>query len=164
MRKFECTECGYKFTRQVWIRCIYGLTYIRKITFTFPTWCLRSQHLYPAFDRHLCDDTHRSTTSVENYNPRQRRLRNLVVEDESAAASSSPPSQAEAQAGPADMVNLVIQPEAVVVEQVHLSLCWRNRRRAGHIFSDWWSSEWWNRLGLLWLEGLMVEWSRLRSL
>ncbi len=55
---------------------------------------------------------------MENYNPRQRRLRNLVVEDESAAASSSPPSQAEAQAGPADMVNLVIQPEAVVVEQV----------------------------------------------
>ncbi len=49
---------------------------------------------------------------VENYNPRQRRLRNQVVEDESAAASSSPPSQAEAQAGP------VIQPEAVVVEQV----------------------------------------------
>ncbi len=34
------------------------------------------------------------------------------MEDESAAASSSPPSQAEAQAGP------VIQPEAVVVEQV----------------------------------------------
>uniref|UniRef100_A0A673KZV5 Zinc finger and BTB domain-containing protein 48-like n=1 Tax=Sinocyclocheilus rhinocerous TaxID=307959 RepID=A0A673KZV5_9TELE len=55
---------------------------------------------------------------VENYNPRQRRLRNLVVEDESAAASSSPPSQAEAQAEPADMVNLVIQPEVVVVEQV----------------------------------------------
>ncbi len=49
---------------------------------------------------------------VENYNPRQRRLRNQVVEDESVAASSSPPSQAEAQAGP------VIQPEAVVVEQV----------------------------------------------
>lgn len=38
---------------------------------------------------------------MENYSPRQRRLRNLVVEDETAAAS----------AGPADMVNLVIQPE-----------------------------------------------------
>ncbi|KAF4096672.1 telomere zinc finger-associated protein isoform X1 [Onychostoma macrolepis] len=83
MRKFECTECGYKFTRQAHLR------------------------------RHL-----QIHNRVENYNPRQRRLRNLVVEDESAAASSSPPSQAEAQAGPADMVNLVIQPEAVVVERV----------------------------------------------
>lgn len=55
---------------------------------------------------------------VENYNPRQRRLRNLIVEDENAAASSSPSSQTEVQAGPADMVNLVIQPETVVVEQV----------------------------------------------
>uniref|UniRef100_A0A672SAG5 Zinc finger and BTB domain-containing protein 48-like n=1 Tax=Sinocyclocheilus grahami TaxID=75366 RepID=A0A672SAG5_SINGR len=83
MRKFECTECGYKFTRQAHLR--------------------RHSQIH---------------NRVENYNPRQRRLRNLVVEDESAAASSSPPSQAEAQAEPADMVNLVIQPEVVVVEQV----------------------------------------------
>lgn len=40
------------------------------------------------------------------------------MEDENAAASSSPPSQTEAQTGPADIVNLVIQPEAVVVERV----------------------------------------------
>uniref|UniRef100_A0A9J7X834 Zinc finger and BTB domain containing 48 n=2 Tax=Cyprinus carpio carpio TaxID=630221 RepID=A0A9J7X834_CYPCA len=83
MRKFECTECGYKFTRQAHLR--------------------RHSQIH---------------NRVENYNPRQRRLRNLVVEDESAAASSSPPSQVEAQAGPADVVNLVIQPEVVVVEQV----------------------------------------------
>uniref|UniRef100_A0A8C2BZS9 Zinc finger and BTB domain containing 48 n=1 Tax=Cyprinus carpio TaxID=7962 RepID=A0A8C2BZS9_CYPCA len=83
MRKFECTECGYKFTRQAHLR--------------------RHSQIH---------------NRVENYNPRQRRLRNLVVEDESAAASSSPPSQAEAQAGPADVVNVVIQPEVVVVEQV----------------------------------------------
>lgn len=49
---------------------------------------------------------------MENYSPRQRRLRNLVVEDETAAAASSGlPVQTEASAGPADMVNLVIQPE-----------------------------------------------------
>ncbi|XP_016377976.1 zinc finger and BTB domain-containing protein 48 isoform X1 [Sinocyclocheilus rhinocerous] len=83
MRKFECTECGYKFTRQAHLR--------------------RHSQIH---------------NRMENYNPKLRRLRNLVVEDESAAASSSPPSQAEAQAGPADMVNLVIQPEAVVVKQV----------------------------------------------
>ncbi|KAK9954234.1 hypothetical protein ABG768_016326 [Culter alburnus] len=83
MRKFECTECGYKFTRQAHLR--------------------RHSQIH---------------NRVENYNPRQRRLRNLIVEDENAAASSSPPSQTEAQTGPADIVNLVIQPEAVVVERV----------------------------------------------
>uniref|UniRef100_A0A8C1JQK3 Zinc finger protein 865 n=1 Tax=Cyprinus carpio TaxID=7962 RepID=A0A8C1JQK3_CYPCA len=76
MRKFECTECGYKFTRQAHLR--------------------RHSQIH---------------NRVENYNPKLRRLRNLVVKDESAAASSSPPSQAEAQAGPADMVDLVNQPE-----------------------------------------------------
>ncbi|XP_057175068.1 telomere zinc finger-associated protein isoform X2 [Triplophysa rosa] len=60
-------------------------------------------------------------TRVENYNPRQRRLRNLVVEDEKAAASSSPSSQADGQVEPGDLVNLVTQTEAVVVEQVVLA-------------------------------------------
>ncbi|XP_077074484.1 zinc finger and BTB domain-containing protein 48 isoform X2 [Siphateles boraxobius] len=83
MRKFECSECGYKFTRQAHLR--------------------RHSQIH---------------NRVENYNPRQRRLRNLIVEDENAAASSSPSSQTEVQVGPADMVNLVIQPETVVVEQV----------------------------------------------
>uniref|UniRef100_A0A8C2G967 Zinc finger protein 865 n=1 Tax=Cyprinus carpio TaxID=7962 RepID=A0A8C2G967_CYPCA len=78
MRKFECTECGYKFTRQAHLR--------------------RHSQIH---------------NRVENYNPKLRRLRNLVVKDESAAASSSPPSQAEAQAGPADMVDLVNQPEVL---------------------------------------------------
>ncbi|XP_026092658.1 telomere zinc finger-associated protein-like isoform X1 [Carassius auratus] len=80
MRKFECSECGYKFTRQAHLR------------------------------RHL-----QIHNRVENYNPKLRRLRNLVVKDESAAASSSPPGQTEAHAGPADMDN---QPEEVVVKQV----------------------------------------------
>lgn len=49
---------------------------------------------------------------MENYSPRQRRLRNLVVEDASAAAASSGlPVQTEAQAGPADIVSIVIQQE-----------------------------------------------------
>uniref|UniRef100_A0A8C1JQ27 Zinc finger protein 865 n=1 Tax=Cyprinus carpio TaxID=7962 RepID=A0A8C1JQ27_CYPCA len=79
MRKFECTECGYKFTRQAHLR--------------------RHSQIH---------------NRVENYNPKLRRLRNLVVKDESAAASSSPPSQAEAQAGPADMVDLVNQTDGGV--------------------------------------------------
>ncbi|KAK2885578.1 hypothetical protein Q8A67_016415 [Cirrhinus molitorella] len=83
MRKFECSECGYKFTRQAHLR--------------------RHSQIH---------------NRVENYNPRQRRLRNLIVQDESAAASSSPPSQAEVQAEPADIVKIVIQSEGVVVEQV----------------------------------------------
>ncbi|KFP76904.1 Zinc finger and BTB domain-containing protein 48, partial [Acanthisitta chloris] len=45
--KFECTECGYKFTRQAHLR------------------------------RHM--EIH---DRVENYNPRQRKLRNLIIEDE----------------------------------------------------------------------------------
>ncbi|XP_039241582.1 telomere zinc finger-associated protein isoform X2 [Pipra filicauda] len=47
VRKFECTECGYKFTRQAHLR------------------------------RHM--EIH---DRVENYNPRQRKLRNLIIEDE----------------------------------------------------------------------------------
>ncbi|XP_051516959.1 telomere zinc finger-associated protein-like isoform X2 [Myxocyprinus asiaticus] len=76
MRKFECTDCGYKFTRQAHLR--------------------RHSQIH---------------NRVQNYNPRQRRLRNLIVEDENAAASSSSSSQTEAQAGAQDIV-------AVVVEQV----------------------------------------------
>lgn len=68
-------------------------------------------------------------TRMENYNPRQRRLRNLVVDDENAAGSSSPSSQADGQDGPGDLVNLVTQTEAVVVGQV-VSAC------AGEIRGD----------------------------
>ncbi|XP_057685412.1 telomere zinc finger-associated protein [Corythoichthys intestinalis] len=47
MRKFECADCGYKFTRQAHLR------------------------------RHA--QIHKRT---ENYNPRQRKLRNVVVEEQ----------------------------------------------------------------------------------
>ncbi|XP_076840172.1 zinc finger and BTB domain-containing protein 48 [Brachyhypopomus gauderio] len=62
MRKFECTECGYKFTRQAHLR--------------------RHSQIH---------------NRVENYNPRQRRLRNLVVEDENTPASSTPPEAGDEQ-------------------------------------------------------------------
>uniref|UniRef100_A0AAY4EDX9 Zinc finger and BTB domain containing 48 n=1 Tax=Denticeps clupeoides TaxID=299321 RepID=A0AAY4EDX9_9TELE len=55
MRKFQCTECGYKFTRQAHLRRHYQIH-----------------------------------NRVENYNPRQRRLRNLVVEEDAGAAASEP--------------------------------------------------------------------------
>uniref|UniRef100_A0A4W4GUC5 Zinc finger and BTB domain containing 48 n=1 Tax=Electrophorus electricus TaxID=8005 RepID=A0A4W4GUC5_ELEEL len=58
MRKFECTECGYKFTRQAHLR--------------------RHSQIH---------------SRVENYNPRQRKLRNLVVEDENAPTASTPPDE-----------------------------------------------------------------------
>ncbi|XP_026718765.1 telomere zinc finger-associated protein [Athene cunicularia] len=56
VRKFECTECGYKFTRQAHLR------------------------------RHM--EIH---DRVENYNPRQRKLRNLVIEDEKAVVVALQP-------------------------------------------------------------------------
>ncbi|KAK3547534.1 hypothetical protein QTP86_021508, partial [Hemibagrus guttatus] len=57
MRKFECTECGYKFTRQAHLRR-HSQIHIR----------------------------------VENYTPRQRKLRNLIVEDENTEPTSPPPT------------------------------------------------------------------------
>ncbi|KAI4871768.1 hypothetical protein NFI96_010926 [Prochilodus magdalenae] len=76
MRKFECTECGYKFTRQAHLR------------------------------RHL-----QIHNRVENYNPRQRRLRNLVVEDENAAAASTPPSQPDAILEQRDIIRVEVKSE-----------------------------------------------------
>ncbi|KAJ8258123.1 hypothetical protein GJAV_G00193410 [Gymnothorax javanicus] len=73
MRKFECVECGYKFTRQAHLR--------------------RHSQIH---------------NRVENYNPKQRRLRNLVVEDEKAIEG----------AGPAVGDIVMIQRSAVVVEEV----------------------------------------------
>ncbi|KAG7472060.1 hypothetical protein MATL_G00104630 [Megalops atlanticus] len=81
MRKFECTECGYKFTRQAHLR--------------------RHSQIH---------------NRVENYNPRQRRLRNLVVEDEKAAAPSLP-AEGEGPA-PGDIISVMIQPGAIMVEEV----------------------------------------------
>ncbi|XP_018615920.2 telomere zinc finger-associated protein [Scleropages formosus] len=81
MRKFECTECGYKFTRQAHLR--------------------RHSQIH---------------NRVENYNPRQRRLRNLVVDDEKATGSSLTP-EAEGPP-PGDIINVMIQPDAIMVEEV----------------------------------------------
>ncbi|KAL7864269.1 hypothetical protein AOLI_G00156890 [Acnodon oligacanthus] len=76
MRKFECTECGYKFTRQAHLR------------------------------RHL-----QIHNRVENYNPRQRRLRNLVVEDDNATAASTPQSQTEATPEEGDIIRVEVKSE-----------------------------------------------------
>ncbi|KAJ8369829.1 hypothetical protein SKAU_G00098570 [Synaphobranchus kaupii] len=75
MRKFECTQCGYKFTRQAHLR--------------------RHSQIH---------------NRVENYSPRQRRLRNLVVEDEKGAEGVGP--------AVGDVISVMIQPGAVVVEEV----------------------------------------------
>ncbi|KAL4623756.1 zinc finger and BTB domain-containing protein 48-like [Arapaima gigas] len=81
MRKFECTECGYKFTRQAHLRR-HSLIHNR----------------------------------VENYNPRQRRLRNLVVDDEKST-SGSLVLEGEGPA-PGDIINVMIQPDTIMVEEV----------------------------------------------
>ncbi|XP_035997641.1 telomere zinc finger-associated protein [Fundulus heteroclitus] len=72
MRKFECSDCGYKFTRQAHLR------------------------------RHV--QIHKRT---ENYNPRQRKLRNLIVQEVdgdpggSEAPEPGPPQITESAADPA---------------------------------------------------------------
>ncbi|TRY90629.1 hypothetical protein DNTS_003697 [Danionella cerebrum] len=48
----------------------------------------------------------------QNYNPRQRRLRNLVVEDETLGLKTG------AHTRPTDMTSLDIQPDAIMVDQV----------------------------------------------
>ncbi|KAI6073690.1 Telomere zinc finger-associated protein isoform X1 [Aix galericulata] len=68
VRKFECTECGYKFTRQAHLR------------------------------RHM--EIH---DRVENYNPRQRKLRNLIIEDEKAVVVALQPPQ-ELEVGSAEVI------------------------------------------------------------
>ncbi|KTF70983.1 hypothetical protein cypCar_00046734 [Cyprinus carpio] len=121
---FVCEECGHRASSrnglQMHIKAIH-----RKLisTCTFEHILERNLSSATSVARHFAHKAHLRRHSqihnrVENYNPKLRRLRNLVVKDESAAASSSPPSQAEAQAGPADMVDLVNQPEVVVVKQV----------------------------------------------
>ncbi|XP_062314839.1 telomere zinc finger-associated protein [Osmerus eperlanus] len=98
MRKFECKDCGYKFTRQAHLRR-HSQIHIR----------------------------------VDNYNPRQRRLRNLIIEEveggQSEADSSQPTEEtsledAAAGAGSAslpescDDVQVMIQPSALELEEV----------------------------------------------
>ncbi|KAM4704197.1 zinc finger and BTB domain-containing protein 48 [Rhinophrynus dorsalis] len=68
VRKFECTECGYKFTRRAHLR------------------------------RHM--EIHNRT---ENYYPRQRKLRNLIIEDEKTAVVTLQ-SQHELEVGPAEVI------------------------------------------------------------
>lgn len=68
VRKFECTECGYKFTRQAHLR------------------------------RHM--EIH---DRVENYNPRQRKLRNLIIEDEKMVVVALQPP-AELEVGSAEVI------------------------------------------------------------
>ncbi|KAM9445317.1 telomere zinc finger-associated protein isoform 1-T2 [Clarias gariepinus] len=85
MRKFECSECGYKFTRQAHLR--------------------RHSQIH---------------NRVENYTPRQRKLRNLIVEDvntETTPTSTPPEGQdtagEEAQPAAAENVDSGAVKEAV---------------------------------------------------
>ncbi|XP_030623533.1 telomere zinc finger-associated protein [Chanos chanos] len=51
---------------------------------------------------------------VENYNPRQRRLRNLVVSDEAAPDTATTSENPE---GSGTVVNMVVQPTTVMVQE-----------------------------------------------
>ncbi|RXN26893.1 zinc finger and BTB domain-containing 48-like protein [Labeo rohita] len=109
---FVCEECGHRASSR------NGLQMHIKAIHSVELYLLRC---FPEMSVLLCAHLRRHLqihNRVENYSPRQRRLRNLIVEDESTAASSSPPSHAEAQEEPADIVKLVIQSDAVVVQQV----------------------------------------------
>lgn len=98
MRKFECKDCGYKFTRQAHLR--------------------RHSQIH---------------VRVENYNPRQRRLRNLIIEEGEGGQSEVDPSLATEEirledpaAGPgsdsvpetSDILQVVLQPSTLVLEEV----------------------------------------------
>ncbi|NXY00113.1 TZAP protein, partial [Centropus bengalensis] len=93
VRKFECTECGYKFTRQVRPspRCTApgGASPAGASSCSFPQAHLR---------RHM--EIH---DRVENYSPRQRKLRNLVIEDEKAVVVALQPPP-ELEVGSAEVI------------------------------------------------------------
>ncbi|KAI5096008.1 telomere zinc finger-associated protein [Silurus meridionalis] len=86
MRKFECTECGYKFTRQAHLR------------------------------RHV-----QIHNRVENYNPRQRKLRNLIVEDENAETTPAGQEAADEDALSAEEESMVRLDSGGVKESVQES-------------------------------------------
>ncbi|XP_076132636.1 zinc finger and BTB domain-containing protein 48 [Alosa pseudoharengus] len=86
MRKFECSQCGYKFTRQAHLR------------------------------RHA-----QIHNRVENYNPRQRRLRNLIVEvieDKEKTSATPPVKQGTAESQTDVIAGVTIQPGAIMVQEV----------------------------------------------
>lgn len=82
MRKFQCPDCGYKFTRQVRIHFYPGRCVItEQCLFYF----FNSQaHLR----RHV--QVHKRT---ENYNPRQRKLRNVIVQEVDINPSEQEPAE-----------------------------------------------------------------------
>ncbi|KAG8434215.1 hypothetical protein GDO86_012549 [Hymenochirus boettgeri] len=88
VRKFECTECGYKFTRQAHLR------------------------------RHM--EIH---NRIKNYSPRQRKLRNLIIEDEKTVDVGLQ-SPHELEVGTAEIevivesINSSTLPEVVTEEQI----------------------------------------------
>ena len=91
VRKFECVDCGYKFTRQVGfvIKRPFenATTHQRSPMATRPdtlscTFPLRKAHLR----RHSL--IHKR---MENYNPKQRKLRNLIVEGQAEGEATQPP-------------------------------------------------------------------------
>lgn len=87
MRKFQCSDCGYKFTRQVRIHfaslnlgvlsqgradILESLTWTKCETLVLHLFFPSQAHLR----RHV--QVHKRT---ENYNPRQRKLRNVIVQE-----------------------------------------------------------------------------------
>lgn len=91
VRKFECTECGYKFTRQVG-RAGSPAPLLPSV----PALSLASPQAH--LRRHM--EIH---DRVENYNPRQRKLRNLIIEDEKMVVVALQPP-ADLEVGSAEVI------------------------------------------------------------
>ncbi|KAK4809879.1 hypothetical protein QYF61_022710 [Mycteria americana] len=97
VRKFECTECGYKFTRQVRPSLAPG-TPAERAAPGEPALSSRLFLSQAHLRRHM--EIH---DRVENYNPRQRKLRNLIIEDEKAVVVALQPPP-ELEVGSAEVI------------------------------------------------------------
>lgn len=94
VRKFECTECGYKFTRQVG----QAMSPAPLLPSSLPSPALSSASPQAHLRRHM--EIH---DRVENYNPRQRKLRNLIIEDEKMVVVALQPP-ADLEVGSAEVI------------------------------------------------------------
>ncbi|XP_043912359.1 telomere zinc finger-associated protein isoform X2 [Protopterus annectens] len=88
VRKFECSECNYKFTRQAHLR------------------------------RHM--EIH---NRVENYNPRQRRLRNLIIDDDKMAVALQKPDEIDDPRANAELIVETLNRSAMTEELPVQRLC-----------------------------------------
>lgn len=83
VRKFQCSDCGYKFTRQV-------RTHLYQEEPPPPTF--ESSPSPPGRQAHLRRhvQVHKRT---ENYNPQQRKLRNIIVQEVDVGPSEHKPGE-----------------------------------------------------------------------